>query len=435
MRIAIWHNLPSGGGKRALYDQVRGLLARHHHIEAWCPPTADQTYLPLSGLVAEHVVPLTRPSRTSWDIRLRVPMKVGRELSAMDHHCRICAEEICAAGFDILLAHPCMFFRTSAIGRYVHLPKVLYLQEPYRRLYEALPRLPWLAAPPSRLPRASLARLRETAMVFRTLHNARIQGREEVDNAAAFDRILVNSLFSRESVLRAYGLDSQVCYLGTDLDRFVDQGRPREHLVVSLGSFSPEKNPRLVLEAVGLLPAPRPEVAWIGNFATPGIIDELRALSASLNVVFTPYLRVQDDVVISLLNRASAMIYAPRLEPFGLAPIEAAACGLPVVAVAEGGVRETVIDNETGYLVGGDPASIANATGKLLSDRGLASRLGQAGRLNAVRRWSLDHLTDRIEQALARVIGECNEASQALATPNRRAIAQHGTSSSSSALS
>jgi glycosyltransferase involved in cell wall biosynthesis len=46
------------------------------------------------------------------------------------------------------------------------------------------------------------------------------------------------------------------------------------------------------------------------------------------------------------------MAYAPRLEPLGLAPLEAGACGLPVVAVAEAGVRETVVDGITGSLTG-----------------------------------------------------------------------------------
>ena len=148
MKLAIWHNLPSGGGKRALYDQVRGLLARGHHIEAWCPPTADQTYLPLGVLIPEHRVPLAQPGRTDWDKRLQIPMRIQLRLAAMEEHCRRCADAIARAGFDILLAHPCMFFRTSPIGRFVGIPKLLYLQEPYRWLYEALPRLPWLAPPP-----------------------------------------------------------------------------------------------------------------------------------------------------------------------------------------------------------------------------------------------------------------------------------------------
>jgi len=61
MKIAVWYNLPSGGGKRALYNYVRGLVERGHTIESWCPSTADRSYLPLTEWVPEHVVPLPWP--------------------------------------------------------------------------------------------------------------------------------------------------------------------------------------------------------------------------------------------------------------------------------------------------------------------------------------------------------------------------------------
>jgi len=404
MKIAIWHNLPSGGGKRALYDHVRGLLGRGHRIEAWCPPSADQAYLPLGDLIREHVVPLAMPGRADWDRRLRIASPMAPRLAAMEAHGRACAAAIGTGGFDLLVAHPCLFFRTSPIGRFATIPKVLYLQEPYRALYEAQPRLPWLAPPPPAHPLLSLGRLREEALHRRAFRNAQIQAGAERDNAAAFDRILVNSLFSRESVLRAYGLDAEVCYLGVDLAHFADQGRPRENMVIGLGSFTPEKNLRLAIAALALLPEPRPTLAWVGNADYGGTLAGMTALAAERGVPFAPRLAIPDAELLALLNRASAMIYAPRLEPFGLAPIEAAACGVPVVAVAEGGVRETVIDGETGLLVAHDPASVAAAVARLLADPTLARRLGAAGRARAERHWSFAAATDRIERALLRAL-------------------------------
>jgi glycosyltransferase involved in cell wall biosynthesis len=99
------------------------------------------------------------------------------------------------------------------------------------------------------------------------------------------------------------------------------------------------------------------------------------------------------------------MVYTPRLEPFGLAAIDAAACGLPVVAVAEGGVRETVVDELTGFLVENDARAIAVAVERILSDPELARRLGASARTNVEKHWTLSAATDRIEKALAAVAG------------------------------
>ena len=213
MRIAVWHNLPSGGGKRALYDHVAGLVARGHTAGvSWCPPTADRDYLPLSAIVPEHVVDLSWPVPYTTLDKLGITTHAKRETAAMDAHCRICAEEIDRGDFDILFANSCGKLRSTAIGRYAKTPSVIYLGEPNRFLYEALPRLPWLAPPrpEQRLPR--LANLMAAIKDARLIRDWRWLAREEVENAGAFDRILVNSYFSRESILRAYGLESSVCY-------------------------------------------------------------------------------------------------------------------------------------------------------------------------------------------------------------------------------
>ena len=58
MKIAVWHNLPGGGGKRALYHHVKGLVEAGHHLEVWRPDLADESFLPLHELCREHIVRL-----------------------------------------------------------------------------------------------------------------------------------------------------------------------------------------------------------------------------------------------------------------------------------------------------------------------------------------------------------------------------------------
>jgi glycosyltransferase involved in cell wall biosynthesis len=407
MKIAVWHNLPSGGGKRVLYYHVRGLLERGHQIEAWCPPTADASYLPLRDLVPEHTVPLSwqpAPERHAVE-RLFAPYRnVRAKLDAMDRHCRACAEQMSAGGYDVLFAHSCRFFRVTSIGRHVEIPRVLCLGEPYRWLYEALPELPWpaLADPPRG--RWSIRHLKGFLRNLVEVQGLRVQAREELVNARGFDAILVNSLFSRESVLRAYGLGAQVCYLGIDTDLFVNQQRPREGFILGLGALISEKRPDLLIDAVSHLPEPRPEIVWVGNVASLSFQERMLSRAVAAGVRFTVKVRISDKEVVDLLNRAAMLVYGPRLEPFGLAPLEAGACGLPVVAVAEGGVRETILDGVNGLLVDDNPVAIAGAIQRLLADPAYAARLGAAGCDLVARRWSLSASIDRLEKRLSEAL-------------------------------
>lgn len=406
MKIAVWHNLPSGGGKRALYYHIEGLVKRGHTLEAWCPPTADQTYLPLNGLIAEHVVPLACQYRQAANPLVKlVQMNPYRRLGAMDRHCRQCAEEIHRGGFDVLFANACQFYRVVPIARYTSLPKLIYLQEPNRELYEARPRLPWAAPVVPRGLWRSPRRIVELAYDFINVQWLRVLVREEWLNAQAFDMILVNSLFSRENVLRTYGLDSRVCYLGVDTEKFVDQCRAKENFIVGLGAIVLEKNIHFVLESLARVHDPRPRLVWIGNVVyPPSHLDALVDFARSAGVGFEIKLRIDDCELVDILNRAQLMVFAPRLEPFGLVPLEANACGTPVVAVAEGGVRETVIDGMNGLLVEHNPQAMATAIEKLLHDQDYAHQLGQNGRQWVAERWSLEAATGRLEGYLENVI-------------------------------
>jgi glycosyltransferase involved in cell wall biosynthesis len=404
MRIAIWHNLSSGGAKRALHDHVAALKSRGHYLEAWCPPTADRSYLPLERMIEEHVVelrwrPVAQGSLFAEALKL---FSHRQRLAALDRHSAECVRQIECGGFDILYAHCCVFTRAPFIARHTTLPSVLYLQEPNRMLYEALPQLPWAALPrPTTVANAIAsipARARDAARIrlYRTL------AREELQNAAAFDRILVNSYYSRESVLRAYGLDARVCYLGVDTDRFrrtrTETGA--QTCIVSVGALIPEKNAEFVLEAVGQVGRRPINLVWVANIVNREYQRQLNLTAAKHGIQFDVKERISEANLVETLNRANLIVYAPRLEPFGYIPLEANACGKAVVAVAEGGVRETIVHNVNGMLVDHDTGSVARAIEGLLDNPGKRRALGAAGRRMAVANWNLSRATDNIERQL-----------------------------------
>ncbi|MBM3471624.1 MAG: glycosyltransferase family 4 protein [Armatimonadetes bacterium] len=100
-------------------------------------------------------------------------------------------------------------------------------------------------------------------------------------------------------------------------------------------------------------------------------------------------LGARDDVQV-LLRTADVFVLSSRWEGMPLAVIEAMMSGLPVVATDVGGVPEAVVDGETGLLVPpGDPAALASALDRLLTDPALRRRMGEAGRRRA-----LEHFTE-----------------------------------------
>ena len=405
MRIAVWHNLPSGGGKRALYYHVRGLVEKGHSVEAWCPSTSDRTYLPLSGLITEHVVPIDIRQRGKFVARS--PLLGGlyshelREAKALDKHCQRCADEINRGSFDVLFANSSIIQAVSSIGRYVKTTKVLYMQEPNRWLYEASEvGLPWVAIPTVRRPWMHPRYIRWFLWNLIGTQRLRVLARDERLNASAFDLILVNSYFSRETLLRVYGLDSTVCYLGVDTQLFVNHQYARENFVVGVGQLSPSKNVEFVIKAVAKIGVPRPRLVWIANMSADWYYEKMRSLAESYEVTFEARASIDDNELVDTLNRASAMVYAPRLEPFGLAPLEANACGLPVIAVAEGGVRETIIDGVNGFLVQHQPQMMAQAIQRLAHDKDLAAQLSKNGSKIVHEKWSVNAAVERLERQL-----------------------------------
>ena len=95
------------------------------------------------------------------------------------------------------------------------------------------------------------------------------------------------------------------------------------------------------------------------------------------------------------------MIYAPRLEPFGLAPLEACACGTPVVAIAEGGVRETIVDGKNGRVVSYfDPFALGKAVSSFTNDLEHATAMGVKARTYVLENWQCDLMDAPLEAAL-----------------------------------
>jgi glycosyltransferase involved in cell wall biosynthesis len=138
-----------------------------------------------------------------------------------------------------------------------------------------------------------------------------------------------------------------------------------------------------------------PEAARLRRLAErAGLGDRVRLLGA-----------VDPDHMPGLMRSCDLVLCTPVYEPFGIVPLEAMACGVPVVATDVGGHRDTVADGHTGRRVpAGDPWAIAAAVRELLADEPLRRRMGAAGRERALARYTWQRVADGVEQVYQRTL-------------------------------
>jgi D-inositol-3-phosphate glycosyltransferase len=127
----------------------------------------------------------------------------------------------------------------------------------------------------------------------------------------------------------------------------------------------------------------------------------LTALAADLGVSDRLVLRgrVDRDAMPALLRSADAVVCVPWYEPFGIVPLEAMACGVPVVATAVGGQIDSVVHGATGvHVPPRDPEALAAALRDLLGDEARRRALGAAGRRRARELYDFDRIAAATRQ-------------------------------------
>jgi glycosyltransferase involved in cell wall biosynthesis len=406
MKIAVWHNLHSGGGSRALQYHIQGLVEKGHEVEIWADDPDAGGFMNLPENVKLHKVPLTY-SEQQPSIRERFTsffFEKDANMKAMEKHCKKCASEINAGGFDVLFANSCFYYGVPFISRFITIPKVLYLGEPNRYLYEAMPEQIWEAPEEISSKWSPKFWVYFFSNTWRT-NKYRVYVREERKNFQAFDKVLVNSYFSMESCKRAYGLLSEVCYLGVDNSLFKPvNGSKSNPYVIGLGGFYGHKNPEFAIRSVAEVKENRPKLLWIGNMVDEKYWLEMVELARSLDVTLEVKKMVTDEQLVELLSEAICMIYSSNLEPFGFAPLEANACGTPVIAVAEGGVRETIIHGKNGFLVNQNPKEIAKYISQLSNNQELRNEISKFSINNVKENWSLASCSERINKAIESMV-------------------------------
>ncbi len=220
-----------------------------------------------------------------------------------------------------------------------------------------------------------------------------------------YARVFCNSRETMRRVLDANLVSPdrvEVAYHGVDCDRFLPGGARDAYFLVP-GRIMWTKNVELALEAWTLF-KPRPAdnafrlvIAGMVDRKSEPYLGHLRALAADRpDVSFVP--NPGDDELVHLYQRSHAVVHPALNEDLGLVPLEAMACGKPVLATDRGGPRETVVDGHTGLLLPDTAPAFAGAMRAMeaMSDCAL-DRMGVQARGRAAQ-FSWDTFTHRIDE-------------------------------------
>lgn len=376
MTLAVVHNLPHGGQMRALYHQVKQLSLKHT-IDLYSLSTSDNSNLSLKDFISKsYIFDYSKPKH--------FPQSVYNIYFVLPTVYKKMADQINSRNYDAVLVHPCFLTQSPYILRYLKAPSLYYCPEPKREFYENFPRvgnrLRYNLTLPFRLPLKNIDR----------------------QNAKKSTLILTNSQYSKKVIDQAFCVNAKVNYLGVDANLFSPKNIPKKNMVLSVGELSSHKGFDFIIRSLALIPVNyRPEYLIIGRMG-----DEttyLKNLAKERGVSLVIKNKINDQELINHYHQSKVFLYASRHEPFGLAILEAAACGLPVLAVNEGGVSEILTTEILSRTVERNELSFSKALGELshlqITDKQL---LHQHEFIK--KRWSWEKSASELENYISQII-------------------------------
>jgi glycosyltransferase involved in cell wall biosynthesis len=240
--------------------------------------------------------------------------------------------------------------------------------------------------------------------------------------------------------LRALGVPRQhisVAPCGVDLDLFSPTGpaepRSARFRVASIGRMVPRKGVELVVRAIGeLVAGGRDDVELLIVGGQPDEnghdpeAERIAALARELGIADRVIFRgqVAQAELPTVLRSVDAVVCAPWYEPFGIVPLEAMACGVPVVAASVGGLIDTVVHGKTGlHVPPRDSSAIAAALEELFENPDRARAFGRAGRQRARARYSWDRIAADTERFYLETLASAGVGATVAPVPEHETLA------------
>lgn len=357
MKIAFFHELHAGGARRTVNEFAKRLKQNHtvdlYIVDEEIPSEEKKLF---TTIFLSQFIP-KKWHGGNWKVRL---YKDTIELYTLYKLHKKIASAIDSRNYDFVFIHPSQYTQAPFILRFIKTKKTYYSPETLRMVYEE---------------HFALPKINSVKIIYEDLMRL-VRKKIDKTNISYADVILTNSKHSKESIKNAYGLKSEVCYLGVDQNIFTPSHEGKKYDVLFLGSLDAIDRYALLEKAVSFIkkkPTIKTHISgkdWIND----------------------------DHDLSRLYARAKVVMCLAKNEPFGLIPLEAMACGIPVIAVAEGGYKETVINNSTGFLIPPDPHVLAQKLTLLLKNDTIRQQMGKKARYIILKHWTWEESLKRLEK-------------------------------------
>jgi len=367
MNIAVYHNVPPGGARRTVLEEVK-YLSKKHVVDFYLTSPRYPDIMDVKPYVRNCF---------NWDfsVKNRLPSFLNRLKMDLDVFIKLkqlhknIADEINRRNYDIVLAHSDEYLEAPYLLRYLKTNSIYFCHEPLRMVYE------------------DELKFNKKVIFYKYLYEKTVRIMKKYDersNVYSADLIVTSSRFTKDNILKYYNVGSVVCYLGADSMIF-KPGKNKTKRLLFIGNKNSMEGYDLACKIIKLLKL---------NYFTLKVLD-----------FKNKKMKITNDFVLSKeYSKSFATLCLDQNEPFGLKAIESMACGTPVLAVNEGGYRESVIDGVTGYLLPRNAKAFAYKIIELNNHPSLYKKMSNDCVKVVGKKWSWEDHGKRLEKSLEKLL-------------------------------
>lgn len=368
MKIAVFHNLSDGGAIRVVYGQVRG-LSKNHSVDLY--QFNNSTYKNINKFTRNLYV-------YKYDLDSNLPLFLKRfhkdikNFIFLYFHYKKVANIIDKRLYDIVLVHSDRWTESPFIFRFLKTPNIYHCHELLRIAYE------------------KSLEFNEDVFILKKLYEKTTRIiRKLIDkkNAQSARKIITSSVYIKNKVKDAYQRRATALNVGVDTSTFKPV-KGTKNKILFIGGRADYKGYDTFCKIAKL----------VGDKHKHRIV-ELGYGDGEIKIE-------NDDDLAKIYSESICTLCLARQEPYGLIPLESMACGTPVLAVNEGGYRETVVDGVSGFLLKREPKLFSAKINQMIDDARLVEKMGRKAREHIVKNFDCNDYNRLLEKEMLQIVSE-----------------------------